>query len=346
MGEYKAKSGYVYVVTNDSLRLVQAKGKYKGRKVQAVKIGNAKDFTNRLGSLNTGVYENFELHLAIKTEDVVALEGIIHGALQDYRIDTKEGDQTEFFACPLDEVIRRIKGLIGRGHMDDVEEFKGGRVIGRSGSKIRANLEKQKAVLSTKRGITQKVAKNPDAGTGFDVVGKSGRAKPFSFESLGITVSTRLVFIPTGENVQVVDERHVAYQGKRYSLSGFCRVFMPTGKKNLSGAYRGPDFFSLNGTRLSDFRRNMESTGNRSTLPTDGKEKVAHGEVWKGKTQLAKVLARRGGNEGAYGGILHYFSKRKPCSKASKWRSILTDAGMKFDDSDYLIDWTVANNPL
>lgn len=346
MGEYKAKSGYVYVVTNDSLRLVQAKGRYKGRKVQAVKIGNAKDFTNRLGSLNTGVYENFELHLAIKTEDVVALEGIIHGALQDYRIDTKEGDLTEFFACPLDEVIRRIKGLIGRGHMDDVEEFKGGRVIGRSGAKIRSNLEKQKAALQAKRDAVQKVAKNPGKSKRRAVVGKSERAAPFSFEALGVAIATRLVFIPTGVVVNVADGRHVVYRGKKYSLSGFCKMFMPIDKRNSSGAYRGPDFFSLDGTALSDYRRNVEGKGIRLTMPVSGNEKTAYGEVWKGKTQLAKALARRGGNEGAYGGILHYFSKRKPCSRASKWRPILTDAGMKFDGRDYLIDWTVAKNPL
>ena len=111
--KFKPKAGYVYVVTNECLKLVKAKGIFRGKMVKAVKIGNAKDFTNRLGSLNTAVYENFDFHLGIKTDDVVGLEGIIHTALQDYRIYTRDGDATEFFACPLDEVVGRIKNLKG-----------------------------------------------------------------------------------------------------------------------------------------------------------------------------------------------------------------------------------------
>ena len=90
--EFKPKTGYVYVVTNECLKPVRAKGAFKGKMVKAVKIGNAKDFTSRLGSLNTAAYENFDFHLGIRTDDVVALEGIIHTALQDYRIFTRDGD--------------------------------------------------------------------------------------------------------------------------------------------------------------------------------------------------------------------------------------------------------------
>ena len=143
--KFKPKAGYVYVVTNECLKLVKAKGVFRGKMVKAVKIGNAKDFTNRLGSLNTAVYENFDFHLGIKTDDVVGLEGLIHTALQDYRIYTRDGDETEFFACPLDEVIARIKNLIVRGHKMDVEEYKGGKVAGRSGAKIRANIKHHEA---------------------------------------------------------------------------------------------------------------------------------------------------------------------------------------------------------
>lgn len=74
-------------------------------------------------------------------------------------------------------------------------------------------------------------------------------------------------------------------------------------------------------------------------------------ESWSGKTQLAKLIARRGGNEGAFGGILKFFSDRgskvrKPCHANSKWRQPLADAGVKFDKSDYVKDWEHAKNPL
>ena len=70
------------------------------------------------------------------------------------------------------------------------------------------------------------------------------------------------------------------------------------------------------------------------------------GEKWDGKTQLARLIARRGGNEGAYGGILHFFNKRRPCVKDSKWRQPLEAAGIAFDAKDFVVDWAAARNPL
>ena len=314
--KFKPKAGYVYVVTNECLKLVKAKGVFKGKMVKAVKIGNAKDFTSRLGSLNTAVYENFDFHLGIKTDDVVGLEGLIHTALQDYRIYTRDGDETEFFACPLDEVIARIKNLIARGHKMDVEEYKGGKVIGRSGAKIRANIKRHEAAKA-------KVVKSEHKNT--------GKAKAFSFAEVGLSNGAKLVFVPTGAEVIVVGDKKIEYKGTQYSLSGFCKVFMP--HKNSSGAYQGPKYFSCKGKSLLEIRNESNSSC--------GME-----EHWEGKTQLAKLIARRGGNEGAFGGILHYFSRVRPCVKTSKWRELLEFAGIKFDANDYVINWAVAKNPL
>ena len=74
-------------------------------------------------------------------------------------------------------------------------------------------------------------------------------------------------------------------------------------------------------------------------------------EIWSGKTQLAKLIARRGGNEGAFGGILQYFADKsskvlKPCHENSKWRKPLEEAGVKFDKDDFVSDWQHAKNPL
>lgn len=69
-------------------------------------------------------------------------------------------------------------------------------------------------------------------------------------------------------------------------------------------------------------------------------------EPEKAKTQLARLIARRGGNEGAYGGILHFFNKRRPCVKDSKWRQPLEAAGIAFDAKDFVVDWAAARNPL
>ena len=82
---------------------------------------------------------------------------------------------------------------------------------------------------------------------------------------------------------------------------------------------------------------------NSSGFPKNGQ--------WNGKTQFAKLIARKGYNEGAFGGILQYLSdkgakSRRPCRKDSKWRRILEDAGVKFNAADFVVDWKHAKNPL
>lgn len=66
-------------------------------------------------------------------------------------------------------------------------------------------------------------------------------------------------------------------------------------------------------------------------------------ESWENVTQLCKIIARRGGNEGAYGGILQYFNtakSRKPCSQTSKWRKPLESIGVIFDEKGFVSDWS------
>ena len=160
----------------------------------------------------------------------------------------------------------------------------------------------------------------------------SPRAKPVGLSALGIKPGEELVFEPTGVKVVVQDDRTVAFQGETYSLTGFTKKFIPNPVP--SGSYRGPDFFLFKERKLCDIRR--------AAAP----RAEAAGEKWAGKTQLAKLLARRGGNEGAYGGILHFFSRRTPCGKNSKWRQSLEAAGIAFDAKDFVVDWAAARNPL
>ena len=160
---------------------------------------------------------------------------------------------------------------------------------------------------------------------------RSSKGKSVGLSALGIRPNAELVFIPTGLAVAVVDNKTIEYKGKRYSLSGFTKEFIPN--RNASGAYQGPKYFSYNGKPLLEIRNESNTS-------------CGSGERWEGKTQLAKLIARRGGNVGAFGGILHYFSRMRPCVKTSKWRILLESAGIKFDANDYVINWAVAKNPL
>ena len=158
------------------------------------------------------------------------------------------------------------------------------------------------------------------------------RVRPTGLSALGIRPGEVLVFQPTGAEVVVRDDKSVTYKGETYSLTGFTKKFIPNPRRSRS--YRGPKFFSYRGRNLLAIRREAEQ------------ESFESGERWQGKTQLAKLIARRGGNEGAYGGILHYFSKRAACGKDSKWRLPLEAAGLSFDANGYVVDWMVAKNPL
>ena len=64
---------------------------------------------------------------------------------------------------------------------------------------------------------------------------------------------------------------------------------------------------------------------------------------WTNKTQLAKLIARKGGNVGSSGYILHIFNRKCRCTKSSKWRSVIEQSGIKFDIHDLVIDWSSAN---
>ena len=101
-------------------------------------------------------------------------------------------------------------------------------------------------------------------------------------------------------------------------------------------------------SELAKIKRTPKCSETSGKKRTDSKSRLVVGnkESWKGKTQLAKLIARRGGNEGAFGGILHFFGRKRPCVKSSKWREALEQVGLKFDANDYVIDWSIAKNPL
>jgi hypothetical protein len=85
------------------------------------------------------------------------------------------------------------------------------------------------------------------------------KARPrFKFSMVNIPIGAVLTFIPTGIKVKVASDDQVEYEGRIYKLSPFVGTFMPEEKRNTSGAYQGPKFFSYNGKILDDLRTEME----------------------------------------------------------------------------------------
>ena len=67
-----------------------------------------------------------------------------------------------------------------------------------------------------------------------------------------------IVFSPTGVEVTVVMPNKIDYQGRRYSLSGFCKAFIPEDQKHRAGSYEGTTYFTYNGKTLKEIRNEKE----------------------------------------------------------------------------------------
>lgn len=69
-------------------------------------------------------------------------------------------------------------------------------------------------------------------------------------------------------------------------------------------------------------------------------------QAWTLVTQLAKIIAERGGNAGSHGHVYLTLARKRRCPISSKWRPVLESAGLKFDSAGFVIDWKCARNPL
>lgn len=80
----------------------------------------------------------------------------------------------------------------------------------------------------------------------------------FKFSMVSIPIGAEIVFIPTGYRVKVASDDQVEYEGRIYKLSPFVGTFMPVEKRNTSGAYQGPKFFTYKCEILDDIRKRLE----------------------------------------------------------------------------------------
>lgn len=75
-------------------------------------------------------------------------------------------------------------------------------------------------------------------------------SRKFAFEKIGIEPGDIITFIHGGQRVITLDNNKVVYQGKVYTLSGFCKEFMPDDRRNKANSYRGCAFFAYRGVKL------------------------------------------------------------------------------------------------
>ena len=87
----------------------------------------------------------------------------------------------------------------------------------------------------------------PDAPA--NVVQLDKPSNKFSFDAIGVNVGDELTFID-GTKVIAAEDNKIIFCGELFTLSGFCKDFMPDDKRTKSNTYRGCAFFFKDGVKL------------------------------------------------------------------------------------------------
>lgn len=189
-----------------------------------VKIGKtAGTVEKRMDELfTTALPMPFELYAWCKTSKFNELEKQAHHIL-DKLTETRVADNREFFQLVPSEALSVLRELAMT--IDDAEFY--------------CPFEQQQAAKA-----------------------KTVTCPPFKFKYADMKAGDIITFEPRGFKVVVSDDpsdNKIEYEGKLYTLSGFCRAFMPDNKRNKAEAYQGPHYFSFEGELLCDRRERIEN---------------------------------------------------------------------------------------
>lgn len=187
-----------------------------------VKIGQTEDIDKRIKSLScqTCLPHPFELYAYCKTSKYKLLERQIHRLLE--YAHKRITPSREFFHIVPSEALKELRLLAST--IDDAEFF---------------------------------ISKECE-----EVNHRTSPAPRFRFSMAHLMPGDELIFEPTGARVVVAkhkDDNRIEFDGMRYTLSGYCRKFMPENKRNAKEAYQGPMYFSHNGRLLVKMREEHES---------------------------------------------------------------------------------------
>lgn len=107
-------------------------------------------------------------------------------------------------------------------------------------AKVDKTTEEKECATEDKTEQTNKPAK---------VVSLDKPSNKFSFDAIGVNVGDKLTFID-GTEVIAAGNNKIIFCGELFTLSGFCKEFMPDEKRTKSNTYRGCAFFFKDGVKL------------------------------------------------------------------------------------------------
>ena len=100
--------------------------------------------------------------------------------------------------------------------------------------------------------------KTEQTDTSAKVVPLDKPSNKFSFAAIGVNVGDALTFID-GTKVIAAEDNKVLFGGRLFTLSGFCKEFMPDDKRTKSNTYRGCAFFFKDGVKLEKLFKDAQN---------------------------------------------------------------------------------------
>lgn len=102
------------------------------------------------------------------------------------------------------------------------------------------------------------------------VVSLDKHSNKFSFDAIGVNVGDTLTFVD-GTKVIAAEDNKVLFGGRLFTLSGFCKDFMPDDKRTKSNTYRGCSFFFKDGVKLEKLFKDQQ----KKSLVSSKEEKAS-----------------------------------------------------------------------
>lgn len=213
--------GVIYILTNPSFP-------------QYVKIGYATNVKQRLDELNrsTAVPFAFRIYATYEVDSTLS-DKKLHSILDKLNPELRSREEVdgkrrirEFYAMPPEDAFSILEAIA---------EING----------YRNRLKKWKATENEQReeALAQEIDEQ-----------HKERLKPFAFSICNIPIGEQVEFFcngnnHTGEKFEIVDDKHVSYNGETWSLTALAKLL--TGVKS---AIAGPKYFKYKGEWLNDIR--------------------------------------------------------------------------------------------
>ena len=217
-------TGYIYILTNPSFP-------------QYVKIGYATDVKQRLDELNrsTAVPFAFRVYATYEVDSALS-DKKLHSILDKLNPDLRSAEEIdgkkrvrEFYAMPAEDaysILEAIAEINGYTH----------------------RLKKWKATAAERQDedLAQEIIEQHQE-----------RLSPFAFSMCNIAIGEQIEFFcngndHTGELCEIVDDKHVSYNGETWSLTALAKHL--TGIKS---AIAGPKYFKYKGEWLNTIRHRL-----------------------------------------------------------------------------------------